>query len=151
MVDYATDQDTLNEGGEHPTEPRLADIRQEWAWVKEGIEEVLVEQPQLTYRPEDIYAQCVNGDALLWVAPEGFVVSSGFKDEFNDKSTFLIWIAWAKQRGQNCAVKYYDFFAKNAAEAGYDKIETRTAVSQVERYLLSDGWRKEAVIFTREL
>ena len=151
MVDYHKEQDTPSEDGEHPIEPRLADIRHEWTWVREGIEEVLLEQPQLTFRPEDIYAQCVNGEALLWVAPEGFVISSGLKDEFNDKSTFLLWIAWARKRGQSCAVKYYDFLADNAAKAGYEKIETRTAVPQVEQYLAAEGWRKEAVIFTREL
>lgn len=147
MVDYQTESDVTAE----VTDPKLANIREEWFWVEEGIKEILNEQPQLTFRAEDVYAQCVNGDALLWVAPEGFVVSSDVRDEFTGKPTFVLWIAWAKEKGANCAVKYYDFFAKNAAEAGYEAIETRTPILQIEKYLMASGWRKETAIFTRDL
>ncbi len=79
--------------------PRVVDIRQEWDWVKVGIEEVLREHPQLTFRPEDVYTACVTEAALLWVAPEGFVVTTGETDNFTGDRTLLIWIAWAEERG----------------------------------------------------
>jgi len=31
--------------------PLLANVRQEWEWVKRGIEEIIAEQPRLTFRP----------------------------------------------------------------------------------------------------
>lgn len=131
--------------------PRVVDIRQEWDWVKIGIEEVLREHPQLTFRPEDVYTACVTEAALLWVAPEGFVVTTGETDNFTGDRTLLIWIAWAEERGKNCAVKYWKFFAEEAKNAGFSNLEVRTPIPQIEKYLLAEGWIKNTVIYTREL
>ena len=56
--------------------PILTHIREEWVWVKRGIEEILAEQAQLTFRPEDVYAACLNEEAHLWVAPAGCASST---------------------------------------------------------------------------
>ena len=132
-------------------EPVLAHIREEWNWVKRGIEEILAEQPQLTFRAEDVYAACLNEEAHLWVAPEGFVISTAERDEFTGSRTFFLWLAWTKDRGQSCAIKYIPFFVNIAKENGFNNIETRTPVTALERYFLADGWRKETVIYSREL
>ena len=133
------------------TNPVSADVRSEWHWVRPGIEEVLKEHPQLTFIPEDIYTACATQRAGLWVAPEGFVVTTTEVDQFNGKKTCLIWVAWARERGQNCAVKYQEFFASVAAESGYDYLETRTPISAMEKYFLNTGWEKDTVIYTRKL
>lgn len=132
-------------------EPVLAHIREEWDWVKRGIEEILAEQPLLTFRAEDVYAACLNEEAHLWVAPEGFVISTAERDEFTGARTFFLWLAWAKDRGQCCAIKYIPFFTNVAKESGFKNLETRTPVTALERYFLADGWRKETVVYTREL
>ena len=77
--------------------PLLANVRQEWDWVKQGIDEILAEQPQLTFRPEDVYAAVLNGEALLWVAPEGFVVTTVEVDEFTGAKTFLLWLGMGQE------------------------------------------------------
>jgi len=46
---------------ERSDEPQLADIRDHWHWVRDGIQEILEDQKQLTFIPEDVYAACVNG------------------------------------------------------------------------------------------
>lgn len=138
--------------GEEPdSEPHIADIRREWHWVKQGVEEILAEQEQLTYIPEDVYAACLNRDTILWVAPEGFVVSQELEDEFTGDKTFFIWLAWTKHRGQSCAIKYYPFFAQVAKEYGFSKIETRSPIPALEGYFIAEGWKKDTVIYTREL
>lgn len=131
--------------------PTFAQVREEWVWVKRGIEEILAEQPQLTFRPEDVYAACLNGEAHLWVAPEGFVITTAEVDEFTGAKTFLLWLAWAKNRGQSCAIKYFPFFAELARENGFKNIETRTPIPALEDYFLAEGWKKDTVIYTREL
>ena len=131
--------------------PAFASIRLEWDWVKRGIEEILAEQTQLTFRPEDVYAACLNGEAHLWVAPEGFVITTAEVDEFTGAKTFLLWLAWAKNRGQSCAIKYLPFFAELARENGFKNIETRTPIAALEDYFLAEGWKKDTVIYTREL
>ena len=131
--------------------PTLAPIRNEWDWVKRGIKEILAEQPQLTFRAEDIYAACLNGEAQLWVAPEGFVITTAEHDDFTGDKTFLIWLAWAKDRGQNCAIKYIPFFSQVARSNGFKNIETRTPIVALEDYFLAEGWKKDTVVYTREL
>jgi len=133
--------------------PICVDIREQWDWVREGVEEILAEQPQLTYRAEDVYAACVNQKALLWVTEQfdGFVVATPETDSHTGDRTFLVWIAWTKVRGQNCVIKHYDFFADIARENGHKHIEVRTPITAMEPYLLSQGWSKETVIYTRSL
>jgi hypothetical protein len=131
--------------------PTFAQVREEWVWVKRGIEEILAEQPQLTFRPEDVYAACLNGEAHLWVAPEGFVVTTVEVDEFTGAKTFLLWLAWAKNRGQSCAIKYLPFFAELARENGFKNIETRTPITALEDYFLAEGWKKNTVVYTRDV
>ena len=131
--------------------PTYANVRDEWDWVKLGVEEILAEQPQLTFRAEDVYAACLNEEAHLWVAPEGFVITTAERDEFTGARTFLLWLAWTKDRGHSCATKYISFFTAVAKERGFKNIETRTPVTALERYFLADGWRKETVVYTREL
>jgi len=45
--------------------PVVADVRKEWDWVGDGIKEIHAQFPWLEYRPEDVYAACVNGTAVL--------------------------------------------------------------------------------------
>jgi len=131
--------------------PQIVSVRDHWEWVKRGVEEILAEQPQLTFRPEDVYAACLSEQAHLWVVPEGFVITTGERDQFTGSRTFLFWLVWAKERGQNFRDKYYPFFEHVARENGFQKIETRTPVSALEEYLVAEGWTKDTVIYTREL
>jgi hypothetical protein len=146
-ADHVYEIVTEEKGGD----PIYASIRDHWDWAKMGLEEIVAENPRLTYMPEDVYASCINGQAHFWMAPEGFVITSTEVDGFTGNRTFYIWIAWAKERGQSCVIKYYPFFEQVAKDAGYKKIEVRTAVSALEPYLISEGWTKETVVYTREL
>ena len=40
---------------ERSDEPQLADIRDHWHWVRDGIQEILTDQEQLTFIPEDVF------------------------------------------------------------------------------------------------
>jgi hypothetical protein len=131
--------------------PVYGDVRLEWDWVKQGVEEILAEQPQLTFRPEDVYAACLNEEAHLWTAPEGFVISSIETDQFTGAKTLLLWLAWTKNRGQNCAIKYLPFFVGLARENGFKNIETRTPIPALENYFLAEGWKKDTVVYTRDV
>lgn len=131
--------------------PVLSDVRTEWDWVRYGIEEILKEDRNLTFRPEDVYAACLAGQALLWTTDEGFVVSTSETDVFNGEKTFLVWLAWARERGHNLAVKHRVFFEEAARGAGFSKIEVRSAIPEVRDYLINTGWEIDTVVFTRYL
>lgn len=131
--------------------PVFADIRTEGYWVIPAVQEILDEQPQLSFTTNDICIACKEGSATLWVAKEGFVISTGETDSFTGDRTFLVWVAWARDRGQSCVIKYYDFFAHVAREAGFKRIEVRTPIRKLEPYLIAEGWDIDTVVYTREL
>lgn len=131
--------------------PVFTDIRLHSDWVLPAIQDILDEQPQLTFTPADVYIACEEGSAGLWIADEGFVISTGVTDEFTGNRTFLIWLAWAKKRGENCVIKYFDFFEEVAREAGFINIEVRTPVRELEPYLLNENWKLDTVVYTRAL
>lgn len=132
-------------------DPIVSDVRVEWDWVGYGIQQILEEDKNLTFRPEDVYAACVNGQALLWTTDDGFVVSTSETDTFNGEKTFLVWLAWARERGHNLAIKHRVFFEEAARGAGFSKIEVRSAVPEVKDYLINTGWEVDTVVFTRYL
>lgn len=134
---------------EPSSDPKLSNIRDEWNWVKIGLQEILDENRTLTWRPEDVYAACLSGEADLFVAPEGFVVTTIKVDEFTDQRAFFIWIAWAQERGSHNVLRYFPFFENVARELECTSLEVWTPVDKVEPYLRSNGWRLDTRIYTR--
>ena len=67
--------------------------------MKQGLEEILHLDPNLTWRPEDVYASVIAGDSHLWVHPNFFNISTVETDLFTGDKTFLLWVSWARQRG----------------------------------------------------
>lgn len=151
MVDYTRAQPTSVTGTVSAADPVVSDVREEWNWVKYGIEEILKEDRNLTFRPEDVYALCVAEQAVLWTTDDGFVVSTGELDPFTGERTFLVWLAWARQRGNNLAVQHRDFFEEAARGAGFTKIEVRSAIPEVRDYLIGTGWEVDTIVFMRYL
>lgn len=146
-INRTDSHETVTQGGD----PYLADIRKEWDWVSKGVREILEGTPQLTYRAEDVYAACVSGQALLWITSEGFVVTTVEVDQHTNDRTLLVWLAWARNRGEKKAAYYLPFFEAKAREAGLQKMEVRSAVRQMIDYLESDGWLLDHIVFTRDV
>lgn len=131
--------------------PVVGDVRREWDWVRHGVEEILRTAKTLTYRPEDVYAACVNKQAVLWTTSEGFVISTTEIDPFTDRKTMFLWLAWAKERGTSLVSKYQSFFEKAAREAGYSHLETRSPFLGLMPHLTENGWSIDTVVYTRGL
>ena len=131
--------------------PVIANIRVEWDWVKTGIEEILADQPQLTYRPEDVYAECVNGTATLFIQGRNFAITQMEVDQYSSNKTFLIWLAWTEERGLNHAARLIAFFEQIARDCGCTIIENRTPVDKLGEYFIENGWNLDTRVFTRKL
>lgn len=131
--------------------PVLADIQNEWEWVGPGVEEIIANDPNLTFTAYDVYDACEAKQAVLWVTDEGFVISTGETDPYTGERTMLLWLAWAKERGHNLVAKYQDFFVTAAKGAGFVKLETRSSVRALQDYLPSLGWDVDTVVYTRRL
>ena len=129
--------------------PVIADIRKEWDWVKVGVKEILIDQPQLTYRPEDVYAECVSGNATLFVLGKNFAITTVYLDKYTDDKIFLGWLTWGKNI-QN-AHKYVHFFEKIARDCGCVYMEGRTSIDRLGEYYLENDWKLETRVFRRKL
>ena len=129
--------------------PVVADIRKEWDWVKVGVKEILIDQPQLTYRPEDVYAECVNGNATLFVLGKNFAITTVYLDKYTDDKIFLGWLTWGKNI-QN-AHRYVHFFEKVARDCGCVYMEGRTSIDRLGEYYLENDWKLETRVFRRKL
>ena len=134
-----------------PARPVMGDIREEWPWVQRGVEEILKQDPHLTFVPEDVYKACVSKEAILWITDEGFVVMTGETDPFTQERTCFLWLAWAKKRGTNLVQQHQDFFIRAASEAGFAKIETRSGVPALQEHLTGAGWDVETIVYSRRL
>ena len=106
--------------------PVIADIRQEWHWVKPGIEELLHANPDVNTIPEDVYHACKSGNAHLWIAPEYFVITTFETDSDNGERVFLLWFAWSKERGGKHSMTANVFFEEVAKSQGCAGIEIQT-------------------------
>tara|TARA_R110000787_G_scaffold3171_5_gene12741 strand:- start:6342 stop:6821 length:480 start_codon:yes stop_codon:yes gene_type:complete len=139
----------------HEADPRIqdtpvvADIRKEWDWVKTGVDAILLEQPQLTYRAEDVYAECISGNATLFTLGKNFVVTTIYLDRFTDNKIFLMWLAWGRniQNGH----KLVGFFERVARDSGCAYIEIYTPIDRLEKHLVDNGWRLDTRVFRRDL
>ena len=129
--------------------PVVADIRKEWDWVKIGIAEILIDQPQLTYRAEDVYAECVNGDATLFILEKNFAVTTIYLDKFTNDKVFLGWLTWGKNM-QN-AHRLVTFFEQVARDCGCAYLEGKTSIDRLGEYYLENGWELETRVFRRKL
>ena len=132
--------------------PKVANIREEWHWVKPGVEEILHLDPNLTFRPEDIYASCVSGESQLWVHPNFFNVATIEVDQFTGDRTFLLWLSWAKERGGANAVTFASFYEDVARQYNCQRIETRSAQMPAVQYAVDKvGWDIREIIFGKDL
>ena len=73
------------------------ELRNWWKFVKPGLEDILKKSPE-SWIPEDIYADCYSGRAMLWVFsvdkyPVGFVVLANRGDALH------CWCGWANSVG----------------------------------------------------
>lgn len=133
-------------------EPVLSDIRDEWGWVKAGIEEIIGKDDQLNIIPEDVFTACRTGGANLWTTDEGFVVTTGETDLITGERTFLVWLAWAEKSGSNVAVKWYWWFESQAREAGFTRFEVRTKYPKLGDYLQKElGFDLVTAQFARKI
>jgi hypothetical protein len=135
--------------------PIVADIRREWDWVRPGVEEIIAGQPQLTYRPEDVYAACVNQEATLFVrkgaSGNDFAVTMIEVDKYSGHKVMVMWLANIEQRGRKQAIRLMEFFDQVGRDCGCSYIEGKTAFEALGEYYLKNGWDLNTKVYTRKL
>jgi hypothetical protein len=64
-------------------------IRSVWQKVKPYLEEIAKDYP---WRPEDVYAECLYKEAVLYQNTDGFVVLKQVNDPYSEERQLFIWI-----------------------------------------------------------
>ena len=136
------------------TEPIFSDVRVEWDWIKPQIEAILKDQPELTYRPEDVYANCINGSARLATLDKNkFAIIEVLTDIFTQKKSLNIWIAGVTEEGESGAtiLSYTGFFEKVARECECSYLECSTAKVSLGRLYSSIGMTLKLQTYVKDL
>ena len=136
---------------EEASYPVIEDIRGHWHWIKPEIENILERSPQFTYLPEDVYAACKSGVAQCFVHAGGFVITQIDIDRFTGDKSLVLWLAGAKQRGNDYSGIFSDFFKRVAQSNDCIKVQTSTAVPEVGEHLQGIGWKLDQIIYTQTL
>tara|TARA_R100000734_G_C3318990_1_gene113954 strand:- start:729 stop:1187 length:459 start_codon:yes stop_codon:yes gene_type:complete len=131
--------------------PEYTDIRTCWEMVREGIEFILEQNPHLTYKPEDVYSECVAGKSMLFVSPLGFVVLSVQEDPFSEEKVLVVWIAYTHKRGKNNWLNHIRWFEGIAEYCGCSSIEAQSAVPELGKFLSNTGWTEEFRVYRRKV
>lgn len=121
----------------------FTNIREVWPDVKRGLEVIQRRCPEVRWRPEDVYAACVNGDAALCFEDGNFIVLKDYNDPLSLARVLWVWIAYGT--GINAMQPRLDAYA---ADQGYDELRltsSRKGWSQV------DGWEFMEATYRKEL
>lgn len=132
-------------------EPQLTDIREYWDTARKGISFILEQDPRLTYLPEDVYSECVNGRAVLFTSPIGFVVVNITVDQFTKAKTLVIWVAYVFDQGKSSWLDHVEWFERLARDNECAFIEAYSSIPQLEAYFLRTGWDLSTRVFVREV
>lgn len=132
-------------------EPKVADIRKCWSVVKPGILDILKENPTLTFIPEDVYSECVNERAFLYMSSVGFLILTIEVDQFTKDKTLLLWIAYTYKKGGHQWVAHEEWFNNLAKSAGCKYLEARSRVPEMESYTKKIGWELDTRIYRKEV
>jgi hypothetical protein len=100
------------------------DIREHWDVVRAGLEEIKSAWPESnTWRPEDVYAEVVNDNAVLYMVDDGFAICTLETDRWTGTSDLFIWIAYSHKPGGMLG-KYWKSFIGIAEHLGCKGIQT---------------------------
>ena len=131
--------------------PRMADIREEWHWVRQVIAELIEENPDVDAIPEDIYADCRAGRAHLWVADDYVLITEFEISNYSGKRHLCIAYAKATSQGGKLAPDALDYMDKFAEANNCDGIIFGTRHQPLIDYLCSDvGFRVSTQILRRD-
>ena len=117
-----------------------SDIRQCWDEIRPGLEEIRTQMPKACpWRLEDVYAEVVNGDAVLYRTEDGFAICSLQPDKYTGTRDLLIWIAYSyKPEGSGMLQKYLPSFIEVAEHLGCKGIQTGSLHPALESWGVMD-------------
>ena len=128
------------------------DIRDVWEVVKTGLCAVH-NGSWVPWRPEDIYAACVNKQAVLYMdqasSPDGFIIVQSQKCPLSRDETLLLWVAF--DPSDNSAGRFASQCESIAKNSGHSAVEFVTSIDPVGSLSEKFGYKKVSSLYRKEL
>lgn len=121
----------------------FADIRNYWSEVRLGLEAIRRRCPNVRWIPEDVYAECVKGQALFCYENGNWIVLTEGQDPYSRARICYVWLAYGV--GVNAMQERLDTFA---AENGFDELRLYSPRKGWDKV---PGWEYMETIYRREL
>lgn len=117
-----------------PNELTPAQIRSEWDRVRPQLEGLAKGQD---WRPEDVYAECLYGRAVLYTCPEGFVVLKELVNQYSGEKYLFIWVACGSGsvEGHTLINWYWPQISVIAQSVGANRVSFESRRNGYERVL----------------
>lgn len=128
-----------------------ADIRQEFDWIKPGLEDIH-RRTNPEWRVEDIYAACRFGKAFLFIDGFGansFVVLTTGECPYRAKRVLFVLAAWSDEG--DAVTKYLEEIEKIGREAGCKEIEFSSPRRGWEKLGEANGFETVCTTFRKAL
>jgi len=102
-------------------------IREVWDRIRPGLEEIKATWPKYcTWRVEDVYAEVIMEQAVLYAVDDGFAVCTLDTDQYTGETDLCIWIAYAYNKHSGTLNKYLPSFIAVAKDLGCRGVSTRS-------------------------
>ena len=131
--------------------PVYTDIRKCWNVIKVGITDILKDNPNLTFIPEDVYSECVNERAFLFTSPKGFLVLTIEVDRYTKDKTLYMWLAYTYDIGGHQWIAHEQWMESVAKELDCKFIEAQSNVPGFESYAVANGWSLDTRVYRRKV
>lgn len=117
----------------------ICNIKDEWGWVRPGLQEIFDADPDPKQVPEDVYADCRYGLAKLFCMAnkELFVVLSEHR-ESDDLLHLVVWMCWAADKGSRKMSVWLPDVEKYAKDNGYVSVMCETVHLGIAEYAVKD-------------
>jgi len=132
----------------------VVDIRLVWNAVRPGIEQIHAALPWVDWRPEDIYASCLNSESALITkqgvdASEAFMIVRMDVNQRTGEKILFMWLAWCPD--ETGAPDIYMELDQLAISNGCSAIEFITGEKKLVEFADKFGFKKVMYEVRKEL
>jgi len=122
-----------------------APVQQVWESILPGILSVREDLPWQDWRPEDIYAACMSGEAHVLIRDDAdpkdsFLIAKMVTDSASGRRSLFLWIAWSED--VDSAGKVIGGLDDIAYRSGCSSIQFSTGSQKLVEYAKGFGFDK---------
>lgn len=116
---------------------KLRDVRLVWDDIRPYVIEIR-DQHNLGCKQEDVYAQCLYGNAFCYTCDDGFVIVKPQEDHHTLKKELFVWLCYS--HGKDALIEYHDDICAIAKDIHAESIKFVSSRPGFQRLAKQNGW-----------